>query len=155
MTVGYWGAAAATWWIGFFPLAELYIAVPAGVALGLDYPSAVLWTLFGNYAPILVIRLAFDRMMRHASIGQFLQNKVARRVSSRWRERLERNPLWLLLLTPLAGVWATAVACEAARLKPVAYLLWTFLSILIFSMATAVLLKLGLMATGAAAGLAS
>jgi hypothetical protein len=23
----YWAAAAATWWIGFFPLAELYIAV--------------------------------------------------------------------------------------------------------------------------------
>lgn len=150
MTAGYWAAAAATWWIGFFPLTELYIAVPAAIAMGLDYPSAVFWTVFGNATPLVAVRLLFDRLMQHQRLGPFLDRNVARRVSDRWRDRLERNPVWLFLLTPLAGVWATAVVSESMRLKPMAWLSWSALSVVIFSTIAAALVHLGLLATDVA-----
>lgn len=148
-SASYWAAAAATWWIGFFPLAELYIALPAGLAMGLDYGSAVFWTVFGNATPLFVIRFGFQWLMSRPRIGTFLERNVARRVSERWRARLELNPLWLIVLTPLAGVWATAVLCETIRLKPTAWLSWSVLSVVLFSIATAVLVHAGLLATRA------
>jgi hypothetical protein len=36
----YAAKAATAWFVGFFPLFEIYLAVPAAVAMGLDYVSA-------------------------------------------------------------------------------------------------------------------
>jgi hypothetical protein len=55
MTTDYWAKAISVWFIGFFPLAEIYVAVPAGIAMGLDTGSAVLWGSAGNYAPVLLL----------------------------------------------------------------------------------------------------
>lgn len=37
----YLARAAAAWFVGFFPLAEIYVAVPAAMAAGLDDVSVV------------------------------------------------------------------------------------------------------------------
>jgi len=45
--VEYIAKAFAAWFIGFFPYFEIYVAVPAAIAMGLDYFSAVTWSVFG------------------------------------------------------------------------------------------------------------
>ncbi|MEO1165549.1 MAG: hypothetical protein AAFV98_17320 [Chloroflexota bacterium] len=44
--VEYIGKAFSAWFLGFFPLAEIYIAVPGAIALGLD----CFWQLHASLA---------------------------------------------------------------------------------------------------------
>jgi hypothetical protein len=41
----YMTKAFSTWFIGFFPYFEVYAAVAAGMAMGLDGVSAIVWIL--------------------------------------------------------------------------------------------------------------
>jgi uncharacterized membrane protein len=132
--------AATVWTVGFVPLTELYIAVPTGMALGLDPVSAVLWTVLGNYAPVLLIHWAYERLRRMPQLAAWFDRLASRR----WRERIETGgPLAIILLTPLAGVWATAVTMKALRIDSNGFLLWSFVSVVGFSALTAVLVGLG------------
>jgi hypothetical protein len=45
----------AVFLVGFMPMAEIYVAVPAGLAIGLSPASAVAWSVAGNWAPIPLV----------------------------------------------------------------------------------------------------
>lgn len=66
--------AAAAWFMGFFPYFEIYVAVPAAIALGLDYVSAVAWSVFGNYTPVLLIHFLYKQMIKNERINRWFEN---------------------------------------------------------------------------------
>lgn len=112
--------------IGFAPMAEIYIAVPAGLALGLDVVSAVLWSVAGNFAPILLLHLAYDQLVRLPQLRAWLGQLV----TDRMQAQVEAGGFWFFLLfTPVLGTWAMGVAVKLLRVPPQRFLLPCFVSI--------------------------
>ena len=137
----YFMRAAVAWFAGFFPLAEIYVAVPLGLASGLDPVSAVFWSVLGNYTPVLLIHYGYDQLLRVA----WLQAWLARLTSASLQESLNRWGYWfVLVITPWAGVWATAVTAKVFKMRATLLLLATLKSIVIYGVATAVLVEGGM-----------
>jgi uncharacterized membrane protein len=67
--IEYLAKAWAVFLIGFMPVAEIYVAVPAGMAMGLDPISAVTWSVAGNWAPIPLLHLLYDQMRMVPRLG--------------------------------------------------------------------------------------
>lgn len=132
--------AATVWFVAFVPIFELYIAVPTGIALGLDPVSAVIWTVAGNWPPALLVHWGYERLRQVGRVGRWFEQLA----TGRWRRSLEAGgPLWILLLTPLAGIWAMAVTAKVAGLRARMFLLWSFVSVFGFSVVTAALVVAG------------
>ncbi len=137
----YLSKAFSVWLIGFFPWAEIYVAVPAGIGLGLDIYSVVLWSVFGNYIPAIIITRSFDRIARYPRAGRWLQKFS----SPRAKARIEKNGVWAtLIITPWLGVWAMAVTVKMYGMKSGPFLWASFVSILLYALVLAALIKLGI-----------
>jgi uncharacterized membrane protein len=144
MTMGwteYWLAAAGTWFTGFFPLAEIYVAIPVGIATGLDPLSVVFWAVLGNFMPVPLIHYGYEQMLRWA----WLRKWLARLDSESLQASVNRHGYWfVLVMTPWAGVWLMAVAAKALRLRA-SVLFWaTFKSITIYAIALTFLITAGI-----------
>jgi hypothetical protein len=134
-------SAVSVWIIGFFPWAEIYVAVPAGIGLGLDLYSVIFWSVFGNYLPAVLIAKSFDRIKLIPGIGTRLQ----RFASPRAKAQIEKNGTWAtLVLTPWLGVWAMAVTVKMFGMKTGTFLWASFVSILLYAVALAALIHLGI-----------
>jgi uncharacterized membrane protein len=126
--------------IGFVPLAEIYVAVPAGLALGLSPASAVGWSVAGNWAPIPLVHLLYEWLRRVPRIREAL----GRLASERVRARVERGGFWFyLLVTPLVGTWALAAAVKLLGVPPRRFLIPSLLSVLAFGVAIAAAIAAG------------
>lgn len=140
--------AATAWLIGFSPFLGLYVAIPAAVALGLDYASATLWASFGNFTPILLVTLAFERLRRLPRIGPWLQT----RTSERFRKLADRYGMWLVLvMTPVVGVWALAVTGVGLGMDRYKLAVFSGISIVLYALVIAVGVALGVEAIEAVA----
>lgn len=138
---GYVARAAWAWFLGFVPVAEIYVAVPAAVAMGLDPVSVVVWTVAGNYAPVPLVHLLYARLVAIPRVRGWF----GRLVSDRFAGRLERHGIWIVLVvTPWVGVWAVAVTAKVLRLRRRALFGATFVSILVYAVALVVLIELGI-----------
>jgi hypothetical protein len=141
----YLARAAAAWFVGFFPLAEIYVAVPAAMAAGLDDVSVVFWASFGNVTPLFLVHWGYERLRRYERADRLL----ARFVRERARRLLDRHGAWLvLLLTPWIGVWVVAVTAKALGMGSRRLLLAASASIVAYAVALVVLIRLGLAAAG-------
>lgn len=135
-----WKAALA-WFVGFFPLAEIYVAVPAAFATGLDPFSAVFWSVLGNYTPVLLIHCGYDQLMRIV----WVQRWITGLVSDKLQASIARYGFWfVLIITPWAGVWVTVATAKFLRMPSAILLIATLLSIGITAIIIAVLLSLGI-----------
>lgn len=124
--------AAITWLIGFAPTLEVYIAIPAGMALGIGTQSAIFWGVFGNFAAVPVV-LIFFRTIARVHIIRTLMEK---RLSETQQRRLHRwGPWFVLLMTPVTGVWVVVIAARIAQLNPVMILMCSFVSIAVCGLA--------------------
>ena len=124
--------AAITWLIGFAPTFEVYIAVPAGMAMGIGTPSAIFWGVFGNFAAVPVILVFFRTIARIP----FIRSLMDKRFSEAQQARLQRwGPWFVLLMTPLVGVWVVAIAARVAGLNQAMILVTSFVSIAIAGLA--------------------
>ena len=133
--------AATAWFLGFFPFFEIYAAVPAAIAMGLDYTSAVFWTVLGNYLPVPLIVFFYGRLLKLRRIGPWLE-KLA---SPRAKGLLDRHGPWFILLaTPWLGVWAVAVTAMALGVDQRNLLLFSFISISLYAVALAGLIAIGI-----------
>jgi uncharacterized membrane protein len=120
--------------IGFVPMAEIYVAVPAGLAMGLDSASAVGWGVAGNWAPIPLVHLLYDWLRTVPRVRSALDRLASERV----RARVDRGGFWFyLLVTPLVGTWALAAAVKLLGVRPSRFLAQSFLSVLAFGVAIA------------------
>lgn len=127
--------------IGLVPFLEIYVAIPAGLAMGLDPVSTFAWAIIGNCLPLALVPRFNEWVHQHERLGRWLD----RFVSKKWEDRFNR---WgkgaLLVFTPWVGVWATAVSATAVRVQPHVIVLWGTLSIVLYGLAT-VLLGVGVM----------
>lgn len=136
----YIGLAAAAWFLGFFPLAEIYVAVPAALAAGLDNVSALFWTISGNITPIILIHYGFEALMRHDRVRGWL----SRLVSDRAKARFDRWGVWFILLaTPWTGVWAMGVTAKMMRIEPRRFIVAAAASVTIYAAVLVFLLRAG------------
>jgi uncharacterized membrane protein len=139
--IEYIASAATVWFLGFFPLFEIYVAIPAGVAMGLDPVSNVTWSVLGNYTPILLIHYGYEQLRRVTRVRAWLD----RRSSGRFRSWLDRWGVWcVLVVTPWTGVWIMAATMRSLGMDSRRFLLFSFVSILAYAVALVALIELGI-----------
>lgn len=147
----YVGRAGLAVLVGFIPFLEIYVAVPAAIATGLDYFSAVLWSVVGNFAPVLLITFAYDRLMRVERVKAWLTG----RRSERFQRALDRYGGWaVLLITPWVGIWIVAATAQALGMRRSVLIGFSLASIVLYAVLIAVAVALGVEAftAGAASG---
>jgi hypothetical protein len=139
--------AATAWFIGFFPFFGLYVAIPAAVALELDHVSAVVWASLGNFTPVLLIVLAFERLRKLPRIGPWLET----RSSERFQRLADSYGMGLvLLITPIIGVWALAVTGVSLGMSRYKLVIFSGISILLYALLISMGVTLGIEAFQAA-----
>ena len=132
--------AAGVWFTGFFPLAEIYVAIPAAVAVGLDSFSVVFWSVFGNFTPIVLIVAFYERLMQYERPRQWL----SRFSSERFKAQIDRYGTWfVLLITPWTSVWVMAVTAKALRMDSRRLLLFAFISVTVYAIGITMLITAG------------
>ena len=133
--------ASLAWFLGFFPLFDIYIAVPVAMGAGFDPVSAVLWAAVGNFMAVPTVTL-FYRQLERVS---FFANWMEKLAANRFRGKIEQYGGWfILLLAPIAGVWAIAVIARAIGMSKRTLFLSTGTSILIYGIVIGGSIQLGL-----------
>lgn len=129
--------AASAWFLGFFPFAEILIALPAVLALGMAPLPAVVWTVLGNLTPVVGIVAADAWVRRWPEAAEWLDGRRSARVE----KMLHKHGPWILFWgTPWAGVWAVSVTGVALGMPRGRLLFWCSLSVIVH----AVVLALGM-----------
>ncbi|MEX2503106.1 MAG: small multi-drug export protein [Trueperaceae bacterium] len=136
----YLARASSAWLLGFFPFLEIYAAVPAAFALGLDPVSAVVWPVLGNVAPVLLIVFAYERLLRIERLRSWLLGRRSARFE-RWTRRY--GGWFVLLVTPWIGVWAVAATAMALGMPRGPLLAYSVLSIVLYAVLIAVGIVIG------------
>lgn len=137
----YVAAAALTWLIGFLPLFEIYVAIPVGLAAGLDPVSATVWAAFGNIVPLYLVDLGYERLRRIERVDRYL--------SKLRRERVERildrwGVIAVVVATPLLGVWTMALAAKGLGMSTRPFLIASTCSVAAYAVIITVSILLGL-----------
>lgn len=139
--IEYASKAGMAWFLGFFPLIEIYAAVPAAIALGLDYISAAFWSVIGNYTPVLLIVYGYDQLMRIERLRRWLEKLR----SERFSHLINRYGAWfILLITPWTGVWVVAATAHVFGMKRSTLLLFSFISVAAYGTLIAVGVQQGI-----------
>ena len=128
--VEYIAAAALAWLVGFLPLFEIYVAIPVGLAAGLDPLSVTAWSAFGNIVPLFVVDLGYEWLRRHERIDHWLSKLRRERV-----ERILNRYGWVAVFvaTPLLGVWTMALAAKALGMASRPFLIASTVSVCIYA----------------------
>ncbi len=138
--VDYLVKSLSVWFMGFFPMAEIYVAIPAGMALGLGTSSVIFWAVFGNFLPVLLIHYAYDHLQHFPRINEWMVWMASEKAQA----RMNRWGVWaVLLLTPVTGVWIMAVTAKALGMRGDRLLLASFFSIMVYALGIIVLIGLG------------
>lgn len=116
------GKICATFFLSMLPVGELRIGLPYGIALGLEYPLALMAALLGNMVPvpfiIVYIKRVFEWMRRHMPRLDALVTKLEDRANLKGETVQKYGPWGLLLFVaiPLPGTGAWTGALIAALL---------------------------------------
>ena len=132
--------AASAWFLGFFPFLEIYAAVPAAFALGLDPVSAVTWPVLGNVAPVFLIAFAYERLLRIERLGRWLEGRRSERFE-RWTRRY--GPPLVAVITPWIGVWAVAATAMALGMRKGPLAAYATLGIVVYAVAIGTAIVIG------------
>jgi uncharacterized membrane protein len=131
----------SAWLLGFFPLAEIYVAIPAAMAMGLDPVSVFFWCVFGNFTPLLLIHFFYEQMARN----ERLQHWLNRLSSPKFKQKVDSHGTWFVLIaTPWTGVWVMGMTAKLLGMDT-RKLLWTSLvSITIYGIVLVALIQSGI-----------
>lgn len=117
------GKMCATFFISMLPVGELRFGLPYGIALGLEYPLALMASLLGNMVPvpfiIVYIKRIFAWMRKHMPRMNALITKLENRANLKG-ETVQKYGHWGLLIfvaIPLPGTGAWTGALIAALLN--------------------------------------
>ncbi len=133
--------AATAWFLGFFPYFEIYLAVPAAIGMRLDYFSAVFWPVFGNFMAVPVVLVFYKQLMRIGRLRNWLEKRTS---SEKYRGYMNRyGPLFVLLMTPVVGVWVIAAMARVGGMNRTKLLVSSLVSIIVYAIAIAVLVAVG------------
>ena len=126
--------------MGFFPYLEIYVAVPAALAMGLDGFSAVFWSGLGNFFAVPLIVFFYSFLTRFPRLDRWL----SRLYKNKHQNSIEKyGNFFIILMTPLVGIWVTAVIARFVGFPKVRLFLCSFCSIYIYGTLMAVLTILG------------
>lgn len=140
-TLTYLTKAGSAWFMGFFPLFEIYVAVPAAIALQLDYTSAVVWSVLGNFSVVPLLILFSTQPRRIGAVDRWMSS----RNMERWAPSFNRyGSLFVLLMTPILGVWFMTPLAQAMGMKPTRLMISALLSISVYAVVIASSIALGL-----------
>ncbi|MEK4300329.1 small multi-drug export protein [Oceanobacillus sp. FSL W8-0428] len=138
--LNYLWLAASAWFMGFFPMLEIYVAIPASMVMGLDAVSSIIWAGFGNFLPVPMIAFFYQLLAKSERIKKWL-DKLA---NSKYKYRIEKQgPLVVVLLTPIIGSWAVAVIANGIGMNKLKLFISAGASILIYGVIIAVLTYYG------------
>ncbi len=116
------GKFISTFFISMVPVVELRMGLPYGIALGLDYPLALLAAVVGNMVPvpfiIVYIRRIFAWLRKHWSGLDSFITKLENKAHLKGETVRKYGPLGLLIFVaiPLPGTGAWTGALVAALL---------------------------------------
>lgn len=117
------GKMCATFFMSMLPVGELRVGLPYGIALGLEYPLALMAALLGNMIPvpfiIVYIKRIFTWLRRHMPRMNALITRLEDRANLKG-ETVQKYGHWGLLLfvaIPLPGTGAWTGALIAALLN--------------------------------------
>lgn len=137
LTIQYLTKALTVWGIGFFPYFEVYAAVAAGMAMGLDALSSVVWGVLGNFTPIPLLLWGYSRLMRIPQLRAWL-SRLEQRGGRKVKNAFDRYGAWfLILMTPILGSWTIAVVGPITGIHPKRILLFSLIGITLYGVATA------------------
>ena len=146
--MNYINAALTTWLVGFVPVLEIYVAVPVGILLKLDWASAIIWAVFGNFIPVILVTWIFDVTTKRGKTNKWLvrfNNWLMRFRSQRFAKMAKKHAHWfIILVTPLFGVWALTVTANFLEIAKQHIYLYSFISIVIYAGLTALAVHMGL-----------
>lgn len=127
-------------WFSRFRDKGVYVAVLAAISLCLDYFSAIAWSVFSNFTPVLLIHFLYEQMIKNGCINRWF----ARLTSEKLRERADKYGSWFVLFaTPWIGVWVVTVTMKALKMNGNKLLLYSFISITVSAVAIAVNIAVG------------
>ena len=116
------GKFISTFFISMAPVVELRLGLPYGIALGLDYPLALIAAVLGNMLPvpfiIVYIRRIFAWLRRHwARLDGFI-TRLENKAHLKGEKVKKYGPIGLLIFVaiPLPGTGAWTGALVAALL---------------------------------------
>ncbi|QUE87281.1 MULTISPECIES: small multi-drug export protein [Exiguobacterium] len=122
----YISLSATAWFMGFFPMFEIYLAIPSTMLLGLDHVSAVLWAGFGNFLPVPLLAYFYDWLHRFKRLSGWLDRLEKHRFSHLMRE----HGSWsIILVTPLLGSWVVGVIGHSIGMRRSTLLIYSAISI--------------------------
>ena len=139
--VEYIAAAALAWLVGFLPLFEIYVAIPVGLAAGLDPVSATVWSAFGNIVPLWLVDLGYERLRRVERIDHYLaklRRERVERILDRW------GFIAVFVATPLLGVWTMALAAKGLGMASRPFLVAASISVGVYAVIITASITLGL-----------
>jgi len=116
------GKFITTFFISMVPVVELRAGLPYGIALGLDYPLALIAAVVGNMVPvpfiIVYIRRIFAWLRRHWAKLDSLITRLEKRADGKSETVIKYGSWGLLILVaiPLPGTGAWTGALVAALL---------------------------------------
>ena len=116
------GKFITTFFISMVPIVELRLGLPYGIALGLEYPLALMAALLGNMLPvpfiIVYIKRIFVWMRRHMPVFDSFITKMENKANLKGETVEKYGPAGLLLFVaiPLPGTGAWTGALIAALL---------------------------------------
>lgn len=128
--INYIAAAALACFVGFAPLFEIYVAIPVGLAAGLDPVSATVWSALGNIVPLFVIDRGYERLRRIERVDRWLA-KMRRERVERWLDRY--GVVLVFVATPLLGVWTMALAAKGLGMASRPFLMASVASVFIWA----------------------
>ena len=121
------GEFLLTMLLSMAPVAELRVGIPAGVAMGLPIPAALLAAVIGNMIPVPFVILFIRRVFRWVRVhipklGGFVDRIEARAYAKISSKRLVRWQSWGLLLfvaipLPGTGAWTGALIAALMDLR--------------------------------------
>ncbi|MBU9711611.1 small multi-drug export protein [Evansella tamaricis] len=137
----YISLAATTWFAGFFPHFEIYLAVPVGLSVGLNWFDAFLWASLGNWMVIPLIDFFYDWLMKFKFMKKFSEKSL----KGKWRTRLEKyGAFFIVVLTPVTGVWVIGIIAKALKFNRVQLWLYSGISVGVTGFVIAVLANMGI-----------
>lgn len=144
MEIGeYGGKAFISWFMGFFPMFEIYGAVPASYFLGLGILSSIFWAVYGNLVPVWVIHYGYEYLMTYPRIQKWLKRLSSEKV----QQRMNRYGVWaVLILTPWTGIWAMAITARALGMNIGRLFMFATISITVYAVVIATTMDLGVKA---------
>ena len=116
------GKIVATFILSMMPVGELRFGLPYGIALGLDYPVALMTALLGNMIPvpfiIVYIKRIFLWMRAHLPVFNSFIARLEEKANLKGETVEKYGPVGLLLFVaiPLPGTGAWTGALIAALL---------------------------------------